>query len=64
MSKSELATCYCPHLTQSGARRKLLQWINDIPGLRDSLIKKGYTKDMRILTPAMVSVIVEAIGEP
>lgn len=62
--KSELAHCYCPELTLSSARRKLIQWIESVPGLCERLSRLGYKKECRVLSPAMVAAIVEAVGDP
>lgn len=64
MTLDELANRYCPDLTPSSARKKLIQWIDSIPGLNDRLRELGYTPQLRVFTPAMVNAIVEAVGEP
>ena len=62
--KSELAQLYCPHISPSAARRKLMQWIALQPHLSASLQQIGLTESSRCFTPAQVKLIVDAIGEP
>jgi len=62
--KGELARLYSPSLTENAARVKLMRWISMQPRLVDDLHSVGYTDSTRILTPLMVRLIVEAIGEP
>ena len=62
--KSELAQKYCPYLSQSAARRKLMQWIMMQPRLVESLHTSGLTESSKNFTPLQVRLIVEAIGEP
>ncbi len=62
--KSELAQLYCPHISPSAARRKLMQWIAMQPRLVESLQHIGLTDASRCFTPAQVKLIIEAIGEP
>lgn len=62
--KTELALCYCPGLTSAAARRKLTQWIMSIPGLYEDLERMGYSRNIHILSPAMVTAIVELLGKP
>lgn len=62
--KSELALKYCPHLSASAARRKLMQWIELQPQLVEDLQHLGLVENSRCFTPIQVRLIVEAIGEP
>lgn len=62
--KSELAQLYCPYLSSSAARRKLMQWISLQPRLVAALQESGLTEASRSFTPIQVRLIVEALGEP
>lgn len=62
--KSELAQLYCPHLTTSAARRKLMSWIARQPQLIDELHRSGFTPNTHTFTPYQVRLIVDALGEP
>lgn len=62
--KGELAQLYCPHITTSAARKKLMLWINCYPNLMDGLRSIGYSEISRTFTPAQVRLIVDALGEP
>lgn len=62
--KTELALKYCPHLSGSAARRKLMQWIGLQPQLVEELHHMGLMENSRSFTPIQVRLIVEAIGEP
>lgn len=62
--KTELALRYCPHLSASAARRKLMRWIELQPMLVEALQRYGLTESSRCFTPIQVRLIIEAIGEP
>lgn len=62
--KSELAMKYCPYLSESAARRKLMNWIKMQPALVETLRRYGFKESSRCFTPIQVRLIVEAIGEP
>ena len=62
--KSELAQLYCPYLSSSAARRKLMQWIGMQPALVKELLDSGLAEKAKAFTPIQVKMIVEAIGEP
>ena len=62
--RSELAGAYCPGITPEAAWRKLRRWMRLYPGLMDALRKIGYDESCRCFTPAQVSLIVSALGEP
>lgn len=62
--KTELALLYCPHLSSSAARRKLMQWIALQPQLVEELHRMGMADNSRCFTPIQVRLIIEAIGEP
>ncbi len=61
---SELAQLYNPTVQPRTAVRILQQWIDRYPGLRVRLTEAGMVYKTRILTPAQVRLIVEALGEP
>ncbi len=60
----ELAALYNPNVHPSTAVRTLRQWIDRYPGLRARLVASGMRPRTRIITPAQVRMIVEALGEP
>ncbi|MEL5896456.1 DUF4248 domain-containing protein [Bacteroides sp. GD17] len=62
--RTELAQLYCPNLCPEAAFRKLKQWIDLYPGLRDDLCAVGTSSHSRTYTSAQVRLIVAALGEP
>ena len=62
--RTELAQLYSPSLAPGAAWRRLDQWIDRYPGLRERLAASGYLAGSRLWTPAQVAMIVEALGEP
>lgn len=62
--RTELALLYSPHLCPDAAFRKLRQWIDLYPGLRENLLLQGGSAHSRSYTPAQVGLIVAALGEP
>jgi len=58
--RTELAQLYCPDLCPESAYRKLKHWID----LRAGLSALGLSPRSRSYTPAQVSLIVGALGEP
>lgn len=62
--RSELAQLYNPLICSRSALRKLEQWIDCFPGLRAKLADLGLLPGARCYTPAMVKIIVGALGEP
>ena len=62
--RTELAQLYSPDITPEAAWKKLKLWIEHFPGLTELLTSAGYQGRQRIFTPAQVTMIVEAIGEP
>lgn len=62
--RQELASLYCPALKPDSAWKKLSQWMDLYPGLKERLRECGYDGHKRSFTPLQVSVIVEAMGEP
>ena len=63
-SFSELARLYSPGHSDRQARRRLQSWISSHPTLPHSLSASGFSQGCRILTPAQVGLILEALGEP
>lgn len=62
--RQELAQLYRPDIQPESAWRKLKQWIEQYPGLTDSLSALGYNGHAHSFTPAQVKAIIDAIGEP
>ena len=62
--RQELASLYCPTLKPDSAWKKLNQWMDLYPGLKDKLRECGYNGKKRTFTPLQVGIIVEAMGEP
>ena len=62
--RTELAQLYCPELCPQAAFRKLNQWIDLYPNLREELLALGLSPKSRTYTPAQVGLIVGALGEP
>ena len=62
--RTELAQLYCPELCPQAAFRKLNQWIDLYPNLREELLASGLSPKSRTYTPAQVGLIVGALGEP
>ena len=62
--RTELALIYSPNLTPKGALARLNGWIRLYPGLEQQLKATGFKWSQRYFTPAQVSLITEALGEP
>lgn len=62
--RTELAQLYCPELCPQAAFRKLNQWIDLYPNLREELLASGLSPKSRTYTPAQVGLIVGVLGEP
>ena len=62
--RTELAQLYCPELCPQAAFRKLNQWIDLYPNLREELLASGLSPKSRTYTPAQVGLSVGALGEP
>lgn len=62
--RTELAQFYFPGLNPQTAYRKLQEWIDFYPHLRERLQAAGCHPRSRIYMPVHVRMIVEAIGEP
>ena len=64
MSFGQLASLYFPANSVSSARRKLSDWIRQNNGLCTALRGLGWNTGARKLTPKMVLLIMQHIGEP
>ena len=64
MSFGQLASLYFPANSVSSARRKLSDWIRQNNGLCTALRGLGWDTGTRKLTPKMVLLIMQHIGEP
>lgn len=62
--RTELALLYSPQITPEAAWKKLKVWIGHFPGLTHQLQALGYDPRQRTFTPAQVTAIVGALGEP
>lgn len=60
----ELAILYAPGLTPHSASKRLSQWIIINGELYERLIRSGWMKGYRILTPVQVGIIIEFLGKP
>lgn len=60
----ELAVLYAPGLTPHSASRRLTQWVVMNRELYERLIRSGWIKGTRILSPLQVGIIMEYLGEP
>ncbi len=61
---AELAVLYQPQVQPNAAVRTLQRWIDRYPGLRQQLMDAGWHSKTKIITPAQVKLIVEALGAP
>ena len=64
MSFGQLASLYFPANSVSSARRKLSDWIRQNIGLYNALRGLGWDTGTRKLTPKMVLLIMQHLGEP
>lgn len=62
--RMELAQMYSPHIQPVSAYRKLQRWIDRVPNLRQHIQQAGATRASRTWSPSVVSLIVDALGEP
>lgn len=60
----ELAQLYSPNSTSKSASSKFHRWIKLNKKLQRELIELGFYPGIRDLSPKMVKLIVEAVGEP
>ena len=64
ISFGQLASLYFPANSVSAARRKLSDWIRQNHGLCTALRGLGWNTGTRKLTPKMVLLIMQHLGEP
>ena len=64
MQFGQLASLYFPANSVSSARRKLSDWIRQNIGLYNALRGLGWDTGTRKLTPKMVLLIMQHLGEP
>ena len=64
MTFGQLASLYFPANSVSSARRKLSDWIRQNIGLCTALRGLGWNTGTRKLTPKMVLLIMQHLGEP
>lgn len=60
----ELAVQYAPELSPGSAARRLSRWVDKNEVLTSELIRLGWRKGYRVLTPIQVKAMVELLGEP
>lgn len=60
----ELACLYVPHISKKSAATYLNRMVRNYPELRAKLLSANYKTRQKILTPLMVSIFVEFMGEP
>jgi hypothetical protein len=61
---SELAQLYFPNVTKKSASVQLRRWIVKNQSLSIELIKLGFCKGQKLLTPLQVKSVIEHLGEP
>ncbi len=62
--RTELAQLYCPELCPQAAFRKLNQWIDLYPNLREELLASGLSPKIEDIHARTGRLIVGALGEP
>ncbi len=60
----ELAQLYLPNIKPHSASLRLKAWIDGSPGLLEKLTGLGFKPRIKVLTPEMVRIIVEQLGNP
>lgn len=60
----ELAILYAPGLTPHSASKRLTRWVKINEELYKVLLRAGWIKGTRILSPLQVSIIMKYLGEP
>lgn len=63
-SWQELAILYAPGLTPHSASIRLTKWVVINQELYERLLRSGWIKGRRILSPMQVGIIVDFLGEP
>ena len=65
MTKKELAYLYFPDASSPhAATNRLMSWIARCRPLAEALLRTGYVKSAKWLTPLQVQLIVDYLGEP
>ena len=64
MTFGQLSELYFPRETSSADRRKLRDWIRNNHSLQSALSGLGWKEGCRKLTPKMVMLIMQHLGEP
>lgn len=60
----ELAQMYLPDIKPKSASARLKAWIEFNKPLSKAMENVGHTKGSRVLTPKMVKILIEFLGEP
>ncbi|OYU82652.1 MAG: hypothetical protein CFE24_15020 [Flavobacterium sp. BFFFF2] len=64
ISYGELAQLYFPKISKKSAAWQLRRWIVANKSLQKNLKKVGFIPGKKNLTPAIVKVLIEGLGEP
>ena len=64
MSKKQLALAYAPELSESGAYKRLHQWLHFNKQLMSDLYAANYQDSQRVFTGKQVAIIFQYLGEP
>ena len=64
MSKKQLALAYAPELSESGAYKRLHQWLHFNKNLMADLRAANYQDKQRVFTGKQVAIIFQYLGEP
>ena len=64
MSKKQLALAYAPELSESGAYKRLHQWLHFNKQLMSDLYAANYQDSQRVFTSKQVQIIFEYLGYP
>lgn len=60
----ELAILYAPGLTPHSASKRLTRWVVINEALFRDLIRSGWIKGSRVVSPLQVGIIMKYLGEP
>ena len=63
-SFKQLSMRYSPDLQPDSASKQLMRWVMYHPDLKQKLENAGWQKGARRLTPLMVELIYDSLGEP
>ena len=63
-SFKQLSMRYSPDLQPDSASKHLMRWVMYHPDLKQKLENAGWHKGARRLTPLMVELIYDSLGEP